>query len=413
MNILLKIKDIIKLRITKFIFESKNINQIGIRNYLKNQWRVVLVILITIISLVLILTSNKTQADILKDLNIALKENKPYKILSSLEFEGRNMKVSEITSLTKYYSNNDELVDGIIKNLKTNGKSGFFEIKSKNNIFRETYYIKLNPLKVKIESNFEPSSLRLNNKDINKKGITRGLIPGVYNINAKLNTPYGIITVEEEIVLLQDKTIKLNFPATKITIASNFIDAMVYINNINTNLTVDRIKDYGPIPTNKNIEVFLKKDFPWGEVKSETYKVTDIPLINIPLDGINSKAKGQMESAVTDMLNSAFEALNMGDYKTITNCTEEAKSKIYNELNVNSIFFKNNYEISELKSQIQEGELTQEEGLYKSQVLVKVNYNVYKKILPFIKKPKELKIIVDLSYNNFKWNIIDIQSISY
>lgn len=409
-----KITKVVKEEFEKFINDIKNIKEIGIKEFLKNQKLILgLSLALVSFSVVAIISSNTSQLELYKDLEVALKQNKPSIVSSKVLFEDEKIKIHNLKPLTTYYSENTALVDMMIKELKANSKSGIFTLKSKKQLWRDTYYLELNPVDIKIESNFQPNTVLLNEKEIKTKGITRGIVPGVYTITAKLNTNYGIVESSKELILLQDETIKLPFDATLLTIASNFNDASVYINGISADLTVEGVKNFGPIPSNKSIEVFLEKDFPWGKVKSEPYEITDVTLLNIPLNGMNEKCKKDIQITMDSFFISIFEALNTGDLNIINSCNEDAKNSIYEEFKTKSWFLKDNYEMSDLSTVIQESELVEVDGVYKSKIEVKINYNVYKKILPFIKTDKEGYFILDLIFKDNQWLVEGVQNIGY
>lgn len=414
MGKILELKERIIQKTKEFLQDSKKIGDIGVKEYILKQKFILGCILVAFLGFGVGVGGMFTSKDeVLRDLEIALKDNKPSKIVSHIDFNGESLKSSELKPITTYYSENRSLVDSIIRDLKAEGKSGVFSIKQKKRFLSEIYYIDMKSVAVKVESNFEAHKIFLNDDEIRVKGISRDIIPGEYTIVAKLNTEYGEVESAKEIALLQDETIKLDFDVNLLTIASNYEDASVFINNIDTNLKVKDIKNYGPVPTNKGINIFLQKEFPWGTVKSENFKVSDVPLINIPINGITEKVNATLEEIMTSFYTSTFEALNNGDPSSIKHCEEDVKTKVYNELNSKAYFFKNNYEIAELNTEIQEGELSQSEGQYKSQVVAKVKYKVFKKILPFLKTDKELFFIVNLVYENGEWVIVDTQNINY
>lgn len=405
-----KVKDII----TQFILDSKELNSIGIKKYLINQRLMLLFILVFFLCLGIFIGNDLGSKDrVFKNLEIALKYDKPYKINSYIRFNGEKLSSNKLKPMTLYYSNNRSSVDFILDEIKSSGKSGVFSLKSESRFFTERYYIDLEPVSLKVESNFDPSAILLNNNSIKIKGISKGIIPGLYTLSATLNTSYGELEITQELALLEDKTVNLNFEAVKLTISSNYDDAKVFIDNLDTNLTASDIKDYGPIPVNKNIDIYLKKKFPWGEVESERFKITNTPLINIYIDGITDDLKKDLESTINEFYFSSFDALNNEDYSLFKNCKEEVKEKIYDELNSKVYFLKNTYEISELITEIQKGELQQNNGIYTSQVVTKVKYKVDKKILPFLKSNKEAYFMVDLTYKEGVWIIDNIENIKY
>ena len=81
------------------------------------------------------------------------------------------------------------------------------------------------------------------------------------------------LSEEQEIFLMQNEEVDLKFKAININLSSNFDDANVFINDKDTNKQVKDIKNYGPMPLDKDIYIYLQRDFPWGTLKSEKVQI--------------------------------------------------------------------------------------------------------------------------------------------
>ena len=149
---------------------------------------------------------------------------------------------------------------------------------------------------------------------------------------------------------MEDKEIELNFPATKITINSDFQDAEVYINGKDIRRKVKDMKDFGPVPTDGTVSIHLEKDFPWGRNKGEEVKITENPTINLTVPISNETLEGDLTNIITKFYESVFVALNKQNKKYIENCTNDIKNKIYSSVEKKYILFKNKY--SNLKMDI-------------------------------------------------------------
>ena len=201
-------------------------------------------------------------------------------------------------------------------------------------------------------------------------------------------------------------------PAINITLSSNFEDANVFINDKEINKQVKDVKKYGPIPLNKNIKIQLEREFPWGLISSEKVEVSNLPNLNINIDIVNDELIEEVNKSTNDFYTSVFEALNNSDYSLIANAEDDAKSKIYDSIKKESLFLKNNYEITDLKTELKSSEFYYENGIYKGNVVIKLNYNIKKKLVPFWKNNVEEMFLTSIEYKNTNWIINDVQKFS-
>lgn len=349
---------------------------------------------------------------ILKNLEIALKENKPDKIYKKVRLDGKRVSKSELEPLAEYYSENEAQVISIIKDLKNSGNSGYFSLINKKVLFFDNYYIEIAPVAVKVNTNFDKTKVYVNDEEIAATNIKRNLIPGKYIIKGKLDTLYGLIEKEEEVYIMENLEYKLDMPAVNVSLTSNFDDANVLINDEDVNKEVNDIKNYGPIPLNKEVNIQLEREFPWGIIKSEKVKVSNLQNININIDMVNDKLIDEINKSADTFYSSVFNALNSSDYSLILNSEEDAKSKIYDSIRRESLFLKNNYELNNLKTELKSSEFYYENGTYKGNIVINLSYNIKKKILPFIERNVEEMFLTQMEYENNNWIINDVQKFS-
>lgn len=346
---------------------------------------------------------------VLKNLEIALKENKPGKIYREVKLDGNKISKKEFEPLSEYYSENTLQVDNIIKKLKANGESGYFTLKNNKILFFNNYYIEINPVAIKINTNFDNTRVYINGEKIAATNIKRNLIPGKYLIKGELDTLYGVIEEEKEIFIMENLEYDLNMPAININLTSNFDDAKVFINDEDINKNVNDIKNYGPIPIDKEINIHLEREFPWGTLESDKVAISTLPNINIDINMVNDNLINEVNIAANTFYSSVFNALNNSDYSLIENSRDDAKSKIYDSIKRESLFLKNNYELNDLKTEVKSSEFYYEDDTYKGNIVINLNYNISKKILPFIKQNVEEMFLTQMEFENNEWIIVDVQ----
>ncbi|MDU5105470.1 hypothetical protein [Clostridium sp.] len=349
---------------------------------------------------------------ILKKLEIALKDNRPGKIYREVKFQNKRISKSDFEPLAEYYSENPSRVSNIIKDLKNNGESGYFTLVNKKILFFDNYHIEISPVAIKINTNFDNAEVYINDKEITDTNLITNLIPGKYLIKGKLNTLYGLVEAEKELYIVENMEYSLNMPALNINLTSNFEDADVFINDEKINKKVKDIKKYGPIPLNKEINIQLQKEFPWGVIKSDKVQVSSLPNINIDINMVNEKLINDVNKSTDIFYSSVFNALNSSDSSLILNSKEDTRSKIYDSIIRESLFLKNNYELNDLKTELKSSEFYYENGTYKGNVVINLNYNVKKKLLPFLKNNVEEMFLTHIEYEDNNWIINDVQKFS-
>lgn len=337
-------------------------------------------------------------------------ENKDEKLLSkTLKVDGDKVDSESLVPLINYYNEKIDTLLSITKKLRSENKSGMLNIESKKNIFGEKYYINVRKISAIIKANFNNVEIFIENRSIKAGETLKDIIPGSYIAKYKLHTDFGDVTGEEEITVLEDANININVDAGSITLYSDYKDASVFIDNKNIEKNVSDIVDFGPVPLNRNINLYIEQDFPWGKIKSEPVVINNSGIIKVDIDMVNDKLMNEIEVSLNTFFNSVFDALNGEDKTLIQNADESTKNKIYDDIFKKTLFFTNNYEISDMNLNIEKSEFRYEDSIYKGNVVVRINYDIYKKILPFIKESREETFLVNLIYDNGKWLANGIQ----
>lgn len=382
----------------------------NIKEFLVKRKIIFLILLSSIFIITFKIYSYESSKDIvLKNLEIALKENKPEKVYKKVKVNNKKISRSDFQPLSDYYLDYPAKIDDLINKLDIYGESSFFALKNEKRLFFDNYKVEINPIDIKINTNFNEAEIYVNNSKIESTNIKRSLIPGKYIIKAELNTSYGQVVEEQTVFAMQNEEYKLNLNAININLTSNFSDADVYINDINTNKTVKEIKNYGPIPIGKNIEIYLERKFPWGIIRSDKVKVDELPNINIDINMVNDTLTTDIAKFIKSFYDSVFNALNSNNYSLIENSSEETKNKIYDSIRKESLFLKNNYDITELNTEVKSSEYYYENNTYKANIVINLNYSISKKLMPFIKSNVDEMFLTQVQYVDEKWQVIDVQ----
>ena len=370
----------------------------------------IIILILALVSIVFNITKPMSKKELINQLEMALLKGKENWVERNIKIDGAKAENDELKPLIHYYLLNNKDVEQVISNLKKNNNSGNLTIESEKSLLGENYYLNLSTISININSDIKEAIIYINGREVNKEELV-SLIPGTYEVAYKLKTDYGDVEETKEMDILSSGDVKIEVAAEYITLYSNFSDAKVYINEKDTKKTVSEIKKYGPIPNNKDITIYIAKDFPWGVIKSPEIKVQEDNILKIDINMANDELLATIENTLREFYNSLFDALNNKDSSLIENVEENSREEVFNSIYEKPKVFANNYTISDLELKIANSEFKYENEKYVANILVDMDYSVAKKILPFIKEQKEERFLLSLIYNEEKWLVESSQRI--
>ena len=396
------------------ISDIKNIKELGIIEVL-NRTKVIIISLISfmmIFGFILFNAINISEEEMLEDLKKSLITENSFKIAKIIRVRDEKISESEFKPLFNYYSGNEDKIKKLINELRKNGEYGNFEIKSKQGLFYKRYYIALDTVEVEFTTNTKDIKVEFEDKKFNLQDVAQfDVIPGIYNVKYTYETQFGDICNDINISILEDKKVELKIDGNYVTLYSNFDDAKVLINNENTGLLAKEIKNFGPIPKEKDIVIKLQREFPWGTIESDEENISNQEYIKLDISMVNEELINIVSKDINGYYESVFEGLNKRNKENIINCTESVRDSVYNYINEKTLLFSNNYEIADMNVEIEKSDFKYEDSVYKASVVTKVNYNIYKKILPFFKTYNESSFILGLEYIDNNFRITEIQKV--
>lgn len=354
-----------------------------------------------------------TKSQVLKELNIALKEGNTRKLTKIIEVNNESVDKEEIEPLAEYFKGKDEVVNNTINKISRDNKTEIFELISKKGLFKDKYYINLKTFNITLNSNFKNAQIYINENDKYRPNDTiRNLIPGNYKIIGEVKSDYGNIKTEKDITLMKDENVNINLSAVMVTVSSNVKDASVIINGKDSDILVKNFKDIGPMPSDGTVKISLRKEFPWGTIDSKEVEVKDNKNININIDIANDKLWDEAQNAVNKFYKSVINALNNEDKSLIESSTEKAKDKIYGILEKNYFIFKNQYDMTSLNIDKEKSHFEYNNGDYKGTVVCDINYDVSMKLFGFLKDENSKSFFTKLIYKDNEWIVDDVENFS-
>lgn len=407
-------KEMIKSNYNFFIEYVKDIKGKGFKSLFKERKLELSIISVVIFVILIFLFSSFTlsKEKLLKKFELALINGNSNSLAKCVKLEDKDIASKELKPLIDGYDKNKLRINKIVNEIRRNGESENFKLKIKKGFLYDKYYIDINTINVKFTTNISDVNVEFLNKRFNLINEAEfNIIPGEYSLSYKYKTKYGDISESKIINLMEDKIVEVNIDANYITLYSNYDDAKVFINNVDTGLISKEIKNYGPLPKDKDIKVFIQREFPWGIIKSEEISVGNNQYINLNIGMVNDRLNNMINETVDSFYSSVFNALNNKDKNLISGSIELVKEVVYNYMNEKAFLFRNSYEISDLAVEIEKSDFKYEEGIYKASLLTKVEYSVYKKIFPFAKNYNEASFIINLEYEDNKFIVNGIQKI--
>ena len=367
------------------------------------------VVVVSLVIMIFVISGDTTKEMVLNDFKTAIETEDARLLAKCIRVDDNKVSKTEIIPLLNYYKEKQYNILAVIKELRATNVSGLLNIKVKDNLINEEYYINVEKVDVDVRCNIKETEINFNNKLVKAGDVIKGVVPGNYEVTFKLRTDFGDVEGKEQVVIADEHSIDINVNAAYITLYSDFNDADVYINNKNTSKKVEEIVDFGPIPLNDNVKLYIEKEFPWGKIKSYEITINNGGLISLNINMVNDKLLADVDNILNQFFSSVFEALNENDKSLIINADENTKDKIYDDIFKKTLFFSNNYKIDDLSLKIENSEFEYESGTYKGNMVVKINYDISKKILPFIKESHEELFLIGLEYEDNTWIAKSVQ----
>ena len=397
-----------------FIKDIKNIKEIGIKAIWERNKSKTLIMFVSILAIVIFLISNPSlsKEEVLSKFESSLINGNSSMLSHYVKVESEKVSSKELQPLIDVYDKDEIRIRRIVNELRKNGKSGNFTLESRKGFLKEKYYIHINTVTVNFITNINGVDMEFSNKRFNLIDKAEfDVIPGTYTVLYVYKTEYGDISDSKILNLMEDETVEISIDGNYITLYSNFDDAKVFINDIDTELEAKDFKNYGPFPKDKDIEIYLEREFPWGTIRSEELLISNEQYIKLDINMVNDELNNMIDDIANEFYLSSFEALNSKDKSLISGATEEVKEMVYSYINEKTFLLSNNYEITDLNVEIEKSDFKYEDNIYKASLVTRIDYSVYKQLLPFVKNSNENSFILNLEYENGDFIIKGIQKI--
>ena len=395
-----------------FYNDCKKVKKRGLKWFVnKRKYEVILLMMIIFIlfTVPLFINNNNTVGEVVKNFGISIEKGNKNKLNKYVLVDNEKVSSNELAPIVDYYIKHKDELDRVLKDLKKNKESVCFKIIKESGFFKDKYYINIGTSSITFKLPTPDTKIIMNDKKIVADKKENKLVQGAYQLQYIIKTEFGNVSGEKEVDIFQNEEIKIDADIVNITLHTNFPDGKVFIGNKELKNSAGEIVEFGPIPTNKTLEIYISRDFPWGTIESEKVKISKDNHIKLDIDMVNDKLREEISDLINKFYEEAFEALNKNDMNLIVNSNKSTKEKISNYIKEKALIFTNNYTITDLNVGIEKSEFKFEDDEYRASIYTNIDYKVSKKLLPFIKSREGGKFLLSLIYENDNWIVDDIQ----
>lgn len=191
------------------------------------------------------------------------------------------------------YTNNDEQILKVVE-----AEKKYYVI--------PTYKFEIVPSYVSVHTNRLNAVINMNGNEVavaDEETFVKNigpLVPGSYEIEAIWDAQYMTLKVKQSVDLFSDEgtnqLVELDLTGETISVSSNYADAKLFVDNVDTGLIIDEAKVFGPIITDGSMSIHAEKEFPWGTVKSPTIKIKDTDSVLLTIDEFS----GDLQNTITE-----------------------------------------------------------------------------------------------------------------
>lgn len=405
---ILRFLEVLKKYFCTLMQDIRKINKHNFFNFIRQRIKLIGILVICILAIIgyTFGTTINSRNNVLSKLEKALINEDVSKLKSIVRLDGKRVKDEQIKHIIEYYNGDKNRVYATINQLRNDNETNIFYIEDKKGI-----KINLKTYTVSVESNFDDCEYTIDDKNYIKSGQKfTNVIPGIYTIKGNKKGDNGDITASKEVVVIKDEIVNIDFNAIYVTVKSDYLDADIYINDINSGIKVNEGKELGPFNTDGTVKLHLERDFPWGHIKGEEVVVKDNPDVQLSIRMNNDEMEEDIFKEVSNFYTSVFEALNTSNKEKIVQSTEETKEKIYDILEKKYLILKNDYKINNIKIEDDKNQYSFKENQYKATIVVKMDYEISKNFFGINKKESSKNFFTKLVYTDEGWIIEDVEN---
>ncbi|WP_062354501.1 TcaA 3rd/4th domain-containing protein [Bacillus kwashiorkori] len=185
----------------------------------------------------------------------------------------------------------------------------------------DSYQLVVAPVQLKLTTNQDDITWMVNEKETDASK-NESFFPGPATVKAVFTNEYVSLDNVKEVTLfnLQKdfEEVKIEFEIREVTLRVEEKDADIVINEQETGLKTDGNPiSLGLLPVDGSVKVYIKKDYPWGTMKSDPIQVKE-PRISTNFYSIPEEVQNQIMEQANDLIEQHFLAIESFDSSVIT-----------------------------------------------------------------------------------------------
>lgn len=411
-----------ELNKAKLYIGEKEIKKYFTKEYIKNmsikaKGIVIVVILAFIVlsTLFVIKLSSNDKSELIDKTVVALQKGNVNSLENLIRLDnGDKLTKEQLEPVIKFYQADEGRISNLKSALVKSKEIYSMSLEKEDKFVTDNYFIGVSYEEVNIKTNLANTKVLIDGKSngvINGDKTIKLIAPGIYDVKLENENKYATLSTSKEIMVTKSENEEININGVNISIATNIPSATVYINGSGTGITANDFKDIGPFPTDGSYDISLKYRTPFGDVASGIQKIYDVPQITLDLNLKNSTIEASLNNAIGKFFDSVFTAIDMKDVKKINFATENASTKIYNDIKENGFILKNIYKLNSSSIDFDKSDIEYKDGVYSANVVANINYNVKKELLglPIKSEDYNQDFFVKMKYEDSQWQVYDTE----
>lgn len=410
------------------------VNHNKISNKTKLIFSSILLLAICFSVIIFIKKDTYSKDTVLREFSNAILTKDISKLKKYIYIKNTSIKINQETlnPLFNYASENKNWISDFIKysnDKQFNTNSDFSLVKNgKYLLFFDKYQVFVNSYNIKLNCDLNDCEISINGVEVAKSDsnnyskILGPYLPGKYTIYSKYTGKYTYLEKKLDTTLIGEffssttKDVSILMGATKVNFISEFHDANLIVNDIDTGLKISQAIDFGPI--NENTKFSMKKIFPWGEMKSNDTLYNNY-FSNLKLSFTpNTDLSNNIMNIINEMNKSWVIASYSNDVNKITHINGKFKEKLKSDFDT-KIKNKQKFQGKILSSKFDPNSLKLEyiNSKYYTSIVAEEKYNscIYPEGSTCVLKDNTNLSTYQLLYDEAtnKWVVIDSSSISF
>lgn len=344
---------------------SKNVNKFGawikpktekvierIKNLNKKQKIIIAALIAVLVVGISYMSIPQSSNQVINKFEKAIIDNNTGKLKKLVISQDKRLSITEdnLNVIIEHYKENPSSLNSDMQYLKNISVDGYYDdyvpytLVKKKKLFKDKYYIGLNPRYIELDSSYQNVKIDLSNgesivqEDL-KDGEIGPFIPGRYKLVVTSDSEYSEFEKSQTIDLFYADAVSyitVDIDVNQVTIDSEESEAIIYIDGKSTEKTAHEL---GSIPGLKNgVSIYGVLTYKGKEIKSNVATVSGSDYIYLTYDYVKPPTSEEVKEAIDNLMSDYLyyfaSAVNNDDFSYIQEYLSRG-SNLYNEQKAN------------------------------------------------------------------------------